>query len=90
MEGTRPLLIEIQALVTSTTMPYPRRVAEGVDYKKILGVKLNNQEIYLKVTGGLKIQEPSIDLGIAASILSSYRNAALDPDTKYVQLSALG
>lgn len=88
MEGTRPLLIELQALVSPTNMPYPRRVAEGVDYnkillitailEKILGVKLNNQEIYIKIVGGIKIQEPSIDLGIAMAIMSSYKNKALD------------
>jgi len=87
MEGTRPILVELQSLVSPTTMAYPRRISEGADYnkvlligailEKILGLQLNNQEIYLKIAGGLKINEPSIDLGIAASIISSYKNKSL-------------
>ncbi|MDD5066732.1 MAG: DNA repair protein RadA [bacterium] len=94
MEGTRPLLIELQSLVTPSNMPYPRRVSEGVDYNKILliaailekllGVKLNTQEIYIKVVGGLRIQEPAIDLGIAMAMLSSYRNTAIVPHTVFI------
>lgn len=88
MEGTRPILVELQSLVAPSTMAYPRRVAEGVDYnklllisailEKIIGVPLNTQEIYLKVAGGLKINEPAIDLGIAGSILSSLKNKPLE------------
>ena len=91
MEGTRPILIEIQALVAPSTMAYPRRVAEGIDYnkvilisailEKILGIQLANQEIYLKITGGIKVQEPSTDLGIAAAILSSYKNIPINNNT---------
>jgi len=91
MEGTRPIMVEIQSLVAPSTMAYPRRIAEGIDYnkvvlisailEKILGVKLNAQEIYLKVAGGLKINEPSIDLGIAGSILSSYKNKPVEKGT---------
>ena len=88
MEGTRPIMVELQSLVAPTTMAYPRRVTEGVDYnkvlliaailEKILGIQLNTQEIYLKIVGGIKINEPSIDLGIAASLISSYKNKPLE------------
>ncbi len=91
MEGTRPIMVEIQSLVAPTNMAYPRRVAEGVDYNKILlvaailekiiGTPLNTQEIYLKIVGGIKVNEPSIDLGIAASLLSSYKNKPLEKGT---------
>ncbi len=88
MEGTRPIMVELQSLVAPTNMAYPRRVAEGVDInkvlliaailEKILGMPLNTQEIYLKIVGGIKINEPSIDLGIAASLISSYKNKPLE------------
>ncbi len=88
MEGSRPILLEIQALIVPSTFPYPKRIVEGIDYnkasiiiailEKIAGVKLSNQEIYIKVVGGLKINEPSIDMGIAFSILSSYYSINLN------------
>lgn len=94
MEGTRPILVEIQSLVAPSNMAYPRRIAEGVDYNKVLlisailekiiGAQLNTQEIYLKVVGGIKINEPSIDLGIAGAILSSYKNKPLKMRTTLI------
>ncbi len=94
MEGTRPLMIELQALVVSSNMPYPRRVVEGTDYNKVLlitavleklvGINLGNYEIYLKVVGGMKIKEPAIDLGIAAAIISSYKNKEINNETVFI------
>lgn len=87
MEGTRPMLAEIQALVTSTPLPNPRRVASGVNYNRLLTIvailqkRLNlplyKEDIYVSVSGGLKIEEPAADLAVALAILSSYKNKAL-------------
>lgn len=87
MEGTRPILAEIQALVTSTPLPVPRRVASGVNYNRLqtivailqkrLNIPLYKEDIYVSVAGGLKIEEPAIDLAIALAILSSYKNKPL-------------
>ena len=84
MEGTRPILVEIQALVSSTLFGMPRRTADGLDYNRIillsavlekrLGLNLHNQDIYINVVGGIKLDEPAIDLGIIAAIVSSFRN----------------
>lgn len=87
MEGTRPMLAEIQALVTSTPMPNPRRVANGVNYNRLqtivailqkrLSIPLYKEDVYVSVFGGLKIEEPAADLAIALAILSSYKNKPL-------------
>lgn len=87
MEGTRPMVVEIQALVTSTPLPSPRRVASGVDYNRLLTViailqkRLNlplyKEDVYVSVFSGIKISEPAADLAMALSILSSYRGKAL-------------
>lgn len=89
LEGSRPLLIEIQALTTPTSFGLPRRTVNGVDYNRLLlvtavltrraGLKLGNQDIIVNVTGGLKIGEPAADLGIALSIASSLRDTGIDP-----------
>jgi DNA repair protein RadA/Sms len=81
MEGSRPLLVEIQALVSRTHFGAPRRLATGVDPQRLaliaavlekrLGVSLWDQDIYLNVVGGLQVDEPAADLAIAAAILSS-------------------
>jgi DNA repair protein RadA/Sms len=91
VEGTRPLLVEIQALVVSTQYGTARRVATGIDYNRIsvlvailekhLGIQLNGCDIYVNAAGGLEIDEPGSDLGIFAAILSSLRNRSLTPDT---------
>jgi len=91
MEGSRPLLIEIQALVVSTQLAIPRRVGNGVDYNRLqlltavlskrLGVPLGTFDIFVNVSGGLKIAEPAADLAICMAILSSFKNKALDPKT---------
>ncbi len=89
LEGSRPLLVEIQALTNPTSFGQPRRTANGVDFGRLimisavlsrrLGLKLGNQDIIANVTGGLKIGEPAADLGIAMAIASSARDAAVDP-----------
>jgi DNA repair protein RadA/Sms len=91
IEGTRPLLIEIQALVSRTHFGAPRRLATGVDPQRLallaavlekrLGVNLWDQDIYLNVVGGLEVGEPAADLGIALAILSSLLNRAVPTST---------
>ena len=90
LEGTRPILVEIQALVCPTAFGSPRRAATGVDYNRVvlvaavlekrLGLALANQDIYVNVVGGLKVAEPAADLGIALALVSSYRNIPIDQD----------
>ena len=90
LEGTRPLLVEIQALTTPTAFGLPRRTANGVDFNRLLliaavltkrvGLRLANQDIIVNVTGGLKIEEPAADLGIALAIASSFRDVGADPN----------
>lgn len=89
MEGTRPLLIEIQALVCHSNFGIPRRQATGTDFNRVnllmavlekrSGVQLSGCDAYVNLTGGMKIQEPAIDLGIVLAILSSFKNTALSP-----------
>ncbi|MDQ2084885.1 DNA repair protein RadA [Herbivorax sp. ANBcel31] len=91
LEGTRPMLIEIQALVCPTSFGMPRRMATGVDYNRItllmavlekrVGMQLHNFDAYVNVVGGLKVDEPACDLGIIAAIASSFRNVCVDIDT---------
>ena len=90
LEGTRPLLVEIQALTNPTSFGLPRRTANGVDFGRLLliaavltkrvGLKLGNQDIIANVTGGLRIGEPAADLGIALAIASSFRDVGVDPE----------
>lgn len=89
LEGTRPLLVEIQALTSPSVLPTPRRVATGIDFNRLLlvcavlsrrvGMPLSNQDIIVNVTGGLRIGEPAADLGLALAIASSLRDVPLDP-----------
>ncbi len=91
MEGTRPILIEIQALVCNSNFGIPRRQSIGTDYNRVnllmavlekrLGIQCGNCDAYINVTGGMKITEPSIDLGIVIAILSSFRNRMIPPET---------
>lgn len=88
LEGTRPLLVEIQALVSPSSFGVPRRTAIGVDYNRInlliavldkrLGMQLGGMDIYVNVVGGLKIEEPAIDMGIIAAIVSSFKNQPIE------------
>ena len=94
MEGTRPLLVEFQALTTPTVFGMPRRTANGIDYNRLsvliavlekkVGLNLGNQDVYLNVVSGLKINEPAIDLGIIAATVSSFKNVPIDTDTVVV------
>jgi len=89
LEGSRPLLVEIQALTTPTSFGLPRRTANGVDFNRLLlvtavltkrvGLRLGNQDIMVNVTGGLKLGEPAADLGIALAVASSFRDLGVDP-----------
>lgn len=91
MEGTRPLTVELQALVTPSVFGMPRRNANGIDYNRltllsaVLDKKarcnLGSQDIYLNVVSGIKINEPSIDLGICLATISSLKNIAIDKKT---------
>jgi DNA repair protein RadA/Sms len=84
IEGTRPLLVEIQALTNSTNFGMPRRTTSGVDFNRLIliaavltkraSISLFNQDIIVNVIGGLKVNEPGADLGIALSIASSFRD----------------
>lgn len=84
LEGTRPMLLEIQALVTPTSFGMPRRMATGVDYNRLsmlmavlekkVGMQLHNFDAYVNVVGGIKLDEPAADLGIIASVAGSFRN----------------
>lgn len=88
MEGTRSMLVELQALTSQSVFGYPKRTANGIDYnrlalliavlEKIAGMNLGNQDVYLNVVGGLKISEPSIDLGILMVTASSYKNKPIE------------
>ena len=90
-EGTRPLLVEIQALVGTTPYPTPRRVTNGVDTSRLLqilavlekrvGLNLSKQDVYVNVMGGIEIEEPSADLGIALAIATCARDVVVDPQT---------
>jgi DNA repair protein RadA/Sms len=91
MEGTRPILIEIQALVCNSNFGMPRRTAAGTDYNRVnllmavlekrLGLHLSNCDAYVNIAGGVKMNEPAIDLGIVMAIVSSYKNKAIDEKT---------
>jgi DNA repair protein RadA/Sms len=90
LEGTRPILVEVQALTSSTSSGLPRRTSNGIDLNRLLllaavlskrvGLGLSNQDIYANVVGGLKISEPAVDLAVAAAIASSYRDTQVDPE----------
>ena len=90
MEGTRPLLIELQALTTPTVFGMPRRTANGIDYNRLTllmavlekkaGLSLGSQDAYLNVVSGIKIGEPAIDLGIVLAVASSYKGIPIDRD----------
>lgn len=88
IEGTRPLLIEIQALVCDTNFGMPRRTATGTDYNRVnllmavlekrIGLHLANCDAYVNIAGGIRMNEPAIDLGIVMAIVSSYKNRPVD------------
>lgn len=91
VEGTRPILVEIQALTSQTVFGLPKRTANGFDYNRLAvliavlekkaGLSLGNQDVYLNVAGGMKISEPAADLGIIATVASSYKNVSISQST---------
>ncbi|HHT97863.1 MAG TPA: DNA repair protein RadA [Clostridiales bacterium] len=91
MEGTRPILVEVQALVCRTNFNMPRRTAAGTDYNRVnllmavlekrLGIQLSDCDSYVNVAGGMKINEPALDLAILMAIYSSHKNKAIDDNT---------
>jgi len=93
-EGTRPLLVEIQALVGTTPYPTPRRVSNGVDVSRVLqilavlekrvGLNLSKQDVYVNVIGGIDVSEPAADLGIALAIITCVRDVVFDSHTAIV------
>ncbi|NOS85689.1 MAG: DNA repair protein RadA [Ignavibacteria bacterium] len=90
MEGTRPILIEVQALVSSSGYSVPQRTATGFDYKRLailiavlekkIGIHLSKFDVFINIAGGIKIDEPSIDLAAALSICSSFKDTSIDHD----------
>ncbi len=94
MEGTRPLLVEVQALTSPSPFAQPRRTANGVDFARLLllvavlskrvGLNLSNQDVFVNVVGGLRISEPAADLAVAVAIASSYRNRPVAADLAVV------
>ncbi len=91
IEGTRPILVELQALVSPSFLTLPRRTTIGVDHNRVallvavlekkMGVNLFNQDIFVNVAGGVRVDEPAVDLGIVAAVASSHHEKAIDPKT---------
>ena len=91
VEGTRPILVEVQALTSQTVFGLPKRTANGFDYNRLAvliavlekkaGLSLGNQDVYLNIAGGMKISEPAADLGIIATVASSYKNVPIPQST---------
>lgn len=90
LEGTRPLLVEVQALTTTTSFGLPRRTGNGIDLSRLLlltavlskqvGLALSSQDIYVNVVGGLKVSEPAVDLAVSLAIASSFKDRPVAPD----------
>ncbi len=88
MEGSRPVLVELQALVAETTYPMPKRMSKGVEPNRValllavmekrLGMHFSGHDVYVNVVGGIRIEEPTVDMGIVCATLSSFREMALD------------
>ncbi len=98
LEGSRPLLTEVQALASPTHYPYPRRVATGVDLNRCLmlfaalekhvGLSLDNKDIYVSIAGGVKLKDPALDLAICAAVISSVKDVAVPHD--FIFLAEVG
>lgn len=94
MEGSRPLAVEVQALVSESPYPNPKRSSNGFDGSRLtmilallerkLGLTLSHYDVYINVVGGIKVTEPSIDLAIIAAIVSSFRNRPINPETIFI------
>lgn len=91
MEGTRPLLVEIQALVSGTKYGTGRRMTQGLDQSRVAlliamlekraGLQLTGDDVFVNIAGGLEVDEPAVDLGVVTAIVSSFKNATVDPHT---------
>ena len=100
MEGTRPLLVELQALVSRSSFGYPQRVATGMDSRRLSiiiavlekrgGYDLSAEDIFVNVVGGIRLEEPAADLGLALAIISSFLNRAVDSRTAAIGEMGLG
>lgn len=100
MEGTRPFLIEIQALVVYSKLPMPRRVASGVDHKRLelllavlqkqCRLNVETYDVYVNVAGGLKVTDPAVDLGVCLAIFSSLKNKPLEDTVGIAEVGLLG
>jgi DNA repair protein RadA/Sms len=100
VNGTRPMLVEIQALVASTNYPSPRRTTVGVDPNRVAillaiiekraGYHIMGEDVFVNVAGGVRVEEPAIDLGVAVSLVSSFRDVAVDSKTVVIGEVGLG
>ena len=91
MEGTRPILVELQALTSKSVFGFPKRTANGIDFNRLTlliavleekaGMMLGTQDVYLNVVGGMRINEPALDLGIMCTVASSFKNIPIAKDT---------
>ena len=94
MEGTRPFLLEVQSLVTQTSYGTPQRTANGLDYRRLamliavlekrVGLPLGSQDVFVNVVGGMKVDDPAIDLAVTAAIASSFKNVPIPPDAALI------
>jgi len=94
MEGTRPLAVEVQALVSESPYPNPKRSTNGFDGSRLtmilallerkLGLALSRYDVYINIVGGIKVTEPSIDLAVIAAIVSSFKNRPINPETVFI------
>jgi DNA repair protein RadA/Sms len=99
-EGTRPIVVELQALVSPTSYPSPRRAATGIDYNRLVqilavlekrvGIPMSKLDSYVASAGGLNVEEPAVDLGIAIAIVASFRDRIVDPGTVLIGEVGLG
>ncbi len=100
MEGTRPFLVEVQALVTPTSYGLPQRTSTGIDNKRLslllavlekrIGLRLGTYDVFVNAAGGARVDEPSADLGILTSVSSSFKDQIVEPDTVVIGEVGLG
>ena len=91
MEGTRPILIEVQALTARSSLAYPRRTTDGADNNRVnlllavlerrLGLRLSDMDVYVNIAGGVRLREPAVDLGIVVAVISSFKDIVVDEKT---------
>ena len=91
MEGTRPILIEVQALTARSSLAYPRRTTDGADNNRVnlllavlerrLGLRLSDMDVYVNIAGGVRLREPAVDLGIVIAVISSFKDLVIDDKT---------